>query len=41
VALQLSTRGIARVRPLEGRLDSWVADGYALEKIGILAAAKA
>jgi rhodanese-related sulfurtransferase len=40
VALQLKKRGITRVRPLQGGLDSWVEHGYAVEKIAILAAAK-
>lgn len=32
MALQLKRRGIARVRPLEGGYERWVAEGYPLQR---------
>ena len=32
MALRLKRRGIARVRPLEGGYDAWVAGGYPLQR---------
>jgi rhodanese-related sulfurtransferase len=33
VALLLKRRGITRVRPLEGGLDTWTALGFPVEKV--------